>query len=173
MLTMVEHGKLADLKMGFKPNQVVSLPELAAHLGLASPAFRVDRIIRGGMGECIRVVQNEKSFALKVIQHEIVDDPDAWTIQGRLRFSRAPIWGDGAVTARPAMVRVYAIADGGGRWHVLPGGMTRVAEREDASVSMQRRILHDWNCLSHFGMFLHQMYCLVWPLLTERTLPVY
>ena len=79
MLTMVENGKLADFKMQFKPNQVLNLPELAAHLGLASPEFRVDRIIRGGMGECIRVVQNEKSFALKVIQHEIVDDPDAWT----------------------------------------------------------------------------------------------
>jgi hypothetical protein len=38
---------------------------------------------------------------------------------------------------RPAMVRVYAVADGGGRWHVLPGGMTRVAPREDGSVSMQ------------------------------------
>jgi len=39
------------------------------------------------------------------------------------------------------MVRVYAIADGRlgqKRWHVLPGGMTRVARREDASVSMQR-----------------------------------
>jgi uncharacterized circularly permuted ATP-grasp superfamily protein/uncharacterized alpha-E superfamily protein len=66
------------------------------------------------------------------------EDPDAWTVQGRLRFSRAPIWGGGAVTPRPAMVRVYAIADGGGRWHVLPGGMTRVARREDSSVSMQR-----------------------------------
>ena len=66
------------------------------------------------------------------------DDPDAWTVQGRLRFSRAPIWGDGALRPRPAMVRVYAIADGGGRWHVLPGGMTRVARREDGSVSMQR-----------------------------------
>ncbi len=69
------------------------------------------------------------------------EDPDAWTVQGRLRFSRAPIWGDGAVTPRPAMVRVYAIADGRPgqqRWHVLPGGMTRVARREDASISMQR-----------------------------------
>ncbi|MEO5733689.1 MAG: circularly permuted type 2 ATP-grasp protein [Rubrivivax sp.] len=65
-------------------------------------------------------------------------DPDAWTVQGRLRFSRAPIWGDSMLEPRPAMVRVYAIADGGGRWHVLPGGMTRVARREDASVSMQR-----------------------------------
>jgi uncharacterized circularly permuted ATP-grasp superfamily protein/uncharacterized alpha-E superfamily protein len=66
------------------------------------------------------------------------DDPDAWTVQGRLRFARAPIWGDAAVTPRPALVRVYAIAQGDGRWHVLPGGMTRVAQREDSSISMQR-----------------------------------
>jgi uncharacterized circularly permuted ATP-grasp superfamily protein/uncharacterized alpha-E superfamily protein len=65
-------------------------------------------------------------------------DPDAWTIQGRLRFSRAPIWSEGALIPRPAMVRVYAIADGSGRWHVLPGGMTRAAQREGESVSMQR-----------------------------------
>jgi uncharacterized circularly permuted ATP-grasp superfamily protein/uncharacterized alpha-E superfamily protein len=68
----------------------------------------------------------------------IEDDPDAWTVQGRLRFSRAPIWGDRIVTPRPAMVRVYAVADGKGGWRVLPGGMTRVARRADASVSMQR-----------------------------------
>ncbi len=72
------------------------------------------------------------------VQAEINSDPDAWTVQGHLRFSRAPIWGQGVVAPRPAMVRVYAIADGGGRWHVLPGGMTRVARREDSSVSMQR-----------------------------------
>ncbi len=72
------------------------------------------------------------------LRAEIDDDPDAWTVQGRLRFSRAPIWGHGSLSQRPAMVRVYAIADGGGRWHVLPGGMTRVAQREDSSVSMQR-----------------------------------
>jgi uncharacterized circularly permuted ATP-grasp superfamily protein/uncharacterized alpha-E superfamily protein len=71
-------------------------------------------------------------------QAAVHDDPDAWTVQGRLRFSRAPIWGQGAVTPRPSMVRVYAIAEGNGRWHVLPGGMTRVAQREDASISMQR-----------------------------------
>ena len=65
-------------------------------------------------------------------------DPDAWTVQDRLRFSRAPIWGGGVVSPRPAMVRVYAIADGAGRWHLLPGGMTRVSQREDGSVSMQR-----------------------------------
>jgi uncharacterized circularly permuted ATP-grasp superfamily protein/uncharacterized alpha-E superfamily protein len=68
----------------------------------------------------------------------VEQDPEAWTVQDRLRFSRAPIWGAGTLTPRPAMVRVYAIADGGGRWHVLPGGMTRVSQREDGSVSMQR-----------------------------------
>ncbi|MDE2081175.1 MAG: circularly permuted type 2 ATP-grasp protein [Burkholderiales bacterium] len=68
----------------------------------------------------------------------VEDDPDAWTIQGRLRLSRAPIWSAGMLAPRPAMVRVYAIADGRGRWHVLPGGMTRVSRREDGSVSMQR-----------------------------------
>ena len=68
----------------------------------------------------------------------IEDDPDAFTVQGRLRFSRAPLWGDGVLAPRPAMVRAFAIADGGGRWHVMPGGMTRVARREDGSVSMQR-----------------------------------
>ena len=71
-------------------------------------------------------------------QVEVDDDPDAWTVQGRLRFGRAPIWGSGAVMPRPAMVRVYAMAGPGGRWRVLPGGMTRVAQREDQSVSMQR-----------------------------------
>ncbi len=68
----------------------------------------------------------------------IEQDPSAWTAQGRLRFSRTPQWSAGAVLPRPAMVRVYAITDAQGRWHVLPGGMTRVAQREDASVSMQR-----------------------------------
>lgn len=71
-------------------------------------------------------------------QGVVDDDPDAFTMQGRLRLARAPIWGAGALTSRPAMVRVYAIADAAGHWQVLPGGMTRVAQREAASLSLQR-----------------------------------
>ncbi|MCW5610957.1 MAG: circularly permuted type 2 ATP-grasp protein [Rubrivivax sp.] len=83
--------------------------------------------------------QGGRTSQVRPLREAAIDeDPDAWTVQGRLRFSRAPLWGEGTLSARPAMVRVYAIADGGGRWHVLPGGMTRVARREDASVSMQR-----------------------------------
>ncbi|MBL8288486.1 MAG: circularly permuted type 2 ATP-grasp protein [Rubrivivax sp.] len=69
-------------------------------------------------------------------------DPEAFTLQARLALSHAPTWGANAVRLRPAVVRVYAIADAAGRWHVLPGGMTRVAGRnpEDGreSISMQR-----------------------------------
>jgi len=68
----------------------------------------------------------------------VEEDPDAWTFQGRLAFSRAPIWGAGAVQPRPALVRVYAIAGPDGQWQVLPGGMTRVAGSGSTSVSMQR-----------------------------------
>ena len=64
-------------------------------------------------------------------------DPDAWTVQGRLRFSRAPIWGQAALTRARRGARVRG-RHAGGYWHVLPGGLTRVARREDASVSMQR-----------------------------------
>jgi len=69
-------------------------------------------------------------------------DPEAYTLQARLRLSHAPTWGAGAVQLRPAVVRVYAIADAAGRWRVLPGGMTRVAGRNPEtggeSISMQR-----------------------------------
>ena len=65
-------------------------------------------------------------------------DPEAWTVQGRLAFGRAPIWRDGTVTVRPALVRVYAIAGPDRQWALLPGGMTRVARGGEGSVSMQR-----------------------------------
>ncbi|MFO1295512.1 MAG: circularly permuted type 2 ATP-grasp protein [Rubrivivax sp.] len=70
--------------------------------------------------------------------------PRRLTLQARLRASTRRL--ANAVHLRPAVVRVYAIADAAGRWHVLPGGMTRVAGRNpDAldgsgreSISMQR-----------------------------------
>jgi uncharacterized circularly permuted ATP-grasp superfamily protein/uncharacterized alpha-E superfamily protein len=98
-----------------------------------------DKIIRGtfartGPTWSARERQDWRERRAAIIE----EDPEAWTAQGRLRFSRTPQWSAGAVLPRPAMVRVYAIADALGRWHVLPGGMTRVAQREDASVSMQR-----------------------------------
>ena len=65
--------------MTFSLNQSIKLPELAEHLGLPSPQFGVDRILKGGIGECIRVVQGRASFALKIIQRDIIEGSDAWS----------------------------------------------------------------------------------------------
>jgi uncharacterized circularly permuted ATP-grasp superfamily protein/uncharacterized alpha-E superfamily protein len=78
------------------------------------------------------------SAMVRPLDVDIADDPDAWTVTERVRFSRAPVWQAGTMLTRPAMVRVYAIAEPGGAWHVLPGGMTRVAKADEISVSMQR-----------------------------------
>ncbi|MCO5976109.1 circularly permuted type 2 ATP-grasp protein [Ideonella oryzae] len=69
-------------------------------------------------------------------------DPAAHTLQSRSRPSEMPVWHDGRLEPRPAVIRVFAISDGQGGWQVLPGGMTRVATRRDALhdpwLSMQR-----------------------------------
>jgi uncharacterized circularly permuted ATP-grasp superfamily protein/uncharacterized alpha-E superfamily protein len=71
------------------------------------------------------------------LQPRIDDDPDAFTVQDHLALSRAALLQtDGRLAPRPAMLRVYAIADDADTWHVLPGGLTRVAMRVALSVSM-------------------------------------
>ncbi|MFF7400279.1 circularly permuted type 2 ATP-grasp protein [Achromobacter sp. NPDC008082] len=68
----------------------------------------------------------------------IADHPDAYTIQEYLPLSQAPSWSAGHIVPRAAMLRVFVIADGEGGWTVLPGGLTRIASREQQIVSMQR-----------------------------------
>ncbi len=73
--------------------------------------------------------------------------PDAFTIQQPLRYSYTPRYesGAGMLGARPAVLRVYAIADPECGWRVLPGGFTRLAAepsgqptgKHQESVSMQ------------------------------------
>ena len=67
--------------------------------------------------------------------------PAAYTLQARVRPSEIPVWNDGSLEPRAALVRVYAMTDGRGGWHVMPGALTRVATRrdnaQDAWLSMQ------------------------------------
>ena len=63
--------------------------------------------------------------------------PDEHTLQEYLPMSEVAIWRDGALQPRPAMLRVFAVADGDGQWQVLPGGLTRVAGDEQV-VTMSR-----------------------------------
>jgi uncharacterized circularly permuted ATP-grasp superfamily protein/uncharacterized alpha-E superfamily protein len=59
--------------------------------------------------------------------------PAAYTLQARVRPSEIPVWNDGALEPRAALVRVYAMTDGRGGWQVMPGALTRVATRRDAA----------------------------------------
>jgi uncharacterized circularly permuted ATP-grasp superfamily protein/uncharacterized alpha-E superfamily protein len=63
--------------------------------------------------------------------------PDSFTIQRPLPYSCAPRYEDGTLGRRPSVLRVYAIADFNGGWHVMPGGFTRLAAERQATVSMQ------------------------------------
>ena len=67
--------------------------------------------------------------------------PAAYTLQARVRPSEIPVWNNGSLEPRAALVRVYAMTDGRGGWQVLPGALTRVATRresaQDAWLSMQ------------------------------------
>ena len=69
-------------------------------------------------------------------------DPAACTLQAPMRVAETPVWRDGRVLARSAVLRVFALADGRGGWRVLPGGMTRVAAEGDVGgnpwLSMQQ-----------------------------------
>jgi uncharacterized circularly permuted ATP-grasp superfamily protein/uncharacterized alpha-E superfamily protein len=71
--------------------------------------------------------------ALAALRARIDAAPAASTLQARVRPSESPVWRDGALEPRAALVRVFAIADGAGGWQVLPGGLTRVAMRRDAT----------------------------------------
>ncbi len=69
-------------------------------------------------------------------------DPAAFTLQARVRPSETPVWDAGAIEPRPAVLRVFALADGRGGWQVLPGGLTRVAMRPD-------RTFDPWLSMQH------------------------
>jgi uncharacterized circularly permuted ATP-grasp superfamily protein/uncharacterized alpha-E superfamily protein len=79
--------------------------------------------------------------ARAALMADIEARPAAYTLQARVRPSEIPVWNDGALEPRAALVRVYAMTDGRGGWHVMPGALTRVATRrhaaQDAWLSMQ------------------------------------
>ncbi|MBI5257257.1 MAG: circularly permuted type 2 ATP-grasp protein [Burkholderiales bacterium] len=69
-------------------------------------------------------------------------EPAAYTLLQPQQPSETPVWMDGQLWPRAAVMRVYALADGTGGWRVLPGALTRVAGRDEAMhdplLSMQR-----------------------------------
>ncbi len=68
--------------------------------------------------------------------------PEDFAAQAFLPLSHTPSWqGAGAsppIASRAAMVRVFALSNGPGRWHVMPGGLARIAPEGRDVVSMYR-----------------------------------
>ncbi|NDY91643.1 circularly permuted type 2 ATP-grasp protein [Ideonella livida] len=88
------------------------------------------------------VVSTQSTSSRQALLARIEAQPAAHTLQARVRPSETPVWTQGVLEPRTAVVRVYALADGEGGWRVLPGGLTRVASRREAAhdplQSMQR-----------------------------------
>jgi uncharacterized circularly permuted ATP-grasp superfamily protein/uncharacterized alpha-E superfamily protein len=86
------------------------------------------------------VVADLDPQARAALVSRIDGEPAAYTLMARVRPSETPVWCGGLLDTRPAVVRVFALADGRGGWRVLPGGMTRLAApgKRDAWVSMQQ-----------------------------------
>lgn len=102
-----------------------------------------DRVVRATYREGQRyfepvIGRDLDAAGLAAWRERIEADPDAHTLQERLAFSQAPVWQGGRIEPRTALVRVYAIADPQGGWHVLPGGLTRVSAGDPHFVSMQQ-----------------------------------
>ena len=63
---------------------------------------------------------------------------DEYVLEEYVPLSHAPVWEDGRLQSRAVMLRVFLAADGHGDYHVLPGGLSRIAGSERDVVSGQR-----------------------------------
>lgn len=114
------------------PTYLMSRPEERSYV-----LERLDRMVvketslSGGYGMLIGPSSTEEDrarFAAKIRQN-----PDNYIAQPTVLLSTAPVVQDGKLVSRHIDLRVFAIQNGG-RVHVLPGGLTRVAMKEGSLV---------------------------------------
>ena len=60
-----------------------------------------------------------------------------FTVQAYLPLSQTPTWQGEKISPRSAMLRVFAVSDSNGQWQVLPGGLARLAGKNENIASMQ------------------------------------
>ena len=61
-----------------------------------------------------------------------------YTVQSYMPLAQTPTWQSEKIAPRSAMLRVFALPDGAGGWRVLPGGLARLAGKNENITSMQR-----------------------------------
>jgi uncharacterized circularly permuted ATP-grasp superfamily protein/uncharacterized alpha-E superfamily protein len=80
--------------------------------------------------------------ARRTLVESLQTQPHAYVAQEWVRLSQAPVLsrsGESRLMSRTVSLRVFATADGIGGYHVMPGGLTRVASRQRRDVvSMQQ-----------------------------------
>ncbi len=68
--------------------------------------------------------------------------PEDFSAQAFLPLSHTPSWqglrGTQPIASSAAMIRVFALSNGPGQWHVMPGGLARIAPAGKDVVSMYR-----------------------------------
>jgi uncharacterized circularly permuted ATP-grasp superfamily protein/uncharacterized alpha-E superfamily protein len=64
--------------------------------------------------------------------------PDAYVVEEFLPLSHAPMWHNGRLENRALMLRVFLLDDGAGDYHMMPGGLSRIAGEDRLVVSGQR-----------------------------------
>lgn len=67
----------------------------------------------------------------------IIRRGEDYTVQAYQPLSQTPTWHSEKIAPRSAMLRVFAMADGTGSWQVLPGGLARLAGKNENIASMQ------------------------------------
>ncbi len=67
----------------------------------------------------------------------IMRHAEDYTVQAYLPLSQTPTWQGEKIAPRSAMLRVFAVSDGQNSWQVLPGGLARLAGKNENIASMQ------------------------------------
>jgi uncharacterized circularly permuted ATP-grasp superfamily protein/uncharacterized alpha-E superfamily protein len=136
------------------------LPALSKHLlgeTLALPSLAtwwcgeqaVMQDVLGQLKNCVIKPTNPNSGIVSIIGNtlnrrqldewagRILRRGEDYTVQAYQPLSQTPTWHGEKITPRSAMLRVFAVADGAGSWQVLPGGLARLAGKNENIASMQ------------------------------------
>ena len=92
------------------------------------PGTGMDSVIGHTLGQ--RALDD---WAGRILRHG-----EDYTVQAYLPLSQTPTWQGEKIAPRSTMLRVFALPDGQGSWRVLPGGLARLAGKNENIASMQR-----------------------------------
>ncbi len=134
--------KLCEALLG-QPLQLASLPTWwCGEQGVCeAPLQRLGQwVVKPVHAQCdfeATVMAGLGAAELDAWRARVARKPEQTTLQQYLPLPQVPVWHDGRMHARAAMLRVYALSDGAGAWRVLPGGLVRTASPGGNTVSMQ------------------------------------